>query len=679
MWNEIGHLAELWYHWIWLSLPGMMLIYPLAELIVHFGNRIPAQVRYWILLLILLKCLFPTLYTLDIPVLPAGEAGVPSAVMEHPLPQPYLNESAGYQEFAGNSDGHISAAELASDTFKPLRFTVSTHEILFLLSIIGSVVIICITGIRVLRERFTRTCLADEDLGALCGRVCVRLRMRMPGIFVSASVQGPYAGGLFSPYLVVPESILVLPDNQKELILAHELVHVQRLDYLVTWFQLAVTILMWWNPIILRLNYLIRCEREYCVDDRVLQIPDVQPLEYSRMLLKAAERQVLTRQFQWQTALTNPTHSFQHRIRRIIMNTPIQRNFRIIGNGIAVMLLLSLIFDIQISRAIPQRNEPGVDVSAHITPAAGNRSQPGSMWEHSFSLLDTDNLQFLRQQAQSAIQGLTTGDEQGYVEGFIAGLKELEELPLTDEEVEKFVPGYHVKYLFNKRGLANFTIGKHSAYMLYRVTKARELSGDKTLTLEEATPYINRLDVMLNESIRIITPYLNQKAFESVVSETWDNTLGEIRNIIDSKKYSLIDPTYIDAPVSLTDQHVQSFVTEFQIAVDDVLSISTPIQELREKYPDINFGNEHLSEVVQGTLRIMSLADIFRQMYLKNVPSVISPVSNISNVVKDKYKKEEQLDREIQLSHQEAKIDIFEIKIPEKLKEKAKQIMKFDN
>lgn len=89
----------------------------------------------------------------------------------------------------------------------------------------------------------------------------------------SALVEVPTVVGWIRPVILLPAAALIgLTPRQLEVILAHELVHVKRLDYLVNTFQCVVETLMFYHPVVWWVSRIIREEREHCCDDRVIEI-----------------------------------------------------------------------------------------------------------------------------------------------------------------------------------------------------------------------------------------------------------------------------------------------------------------------------------------------------------------------------------------------------------------------
>jgi beta-lactamase regulating signal transducer with metallopeptidase domain/ankyrin repeat protein len=123
---------------------------------------------------------------------------------------------------------------------------------------------LCRSGIPVQDAEWTRR------LQALAERIGIDRAL----LFLeSARVEIPTVMGWLTPVLLVPATFLTaLPADQVEAILAHELAHIRRHDYLVNLFQIAIETLLFYHPAVWWISRAIRQERENCCDDLALQI-----------------------------------------------------------------------------------------------------------------------------------------------------------------------------------------------------------------------------------------------------------------------------------------------------------------------------------------------------------------------------------------------------------------------
>ncbi len=84
---------------------------------------------------------------------------------------------------------------------------------------------------------------------------------------VTDKLPSPVAMGLFWPVILLPASMATgLPPMQLRAVLAHELAHIHRYDYLVNFLQLVTESLLFFNPAVWWLSRQVRIEREACCD-----------------------------------------------------------------------------------------------------------------------------------------------------------------------------------------------------------------------------------------------------------------------------------------------------------------------------------------------------------------------------------------------------------------------------
>lgn len=100
-------------------------------------------------------------------------------------------------------------------------------------------------------------------------RLAARLRVRTPIALVeSALVEVPTVIGWLKPMILLPAAALAGMDpRQLEALLAHELAHIRRHDYLVNLVQTVIETLLFYHPAVWWLSRRIRQEREHCCDD----------------------------------------------------------------------------------------------------------------------------------------------------------------------------------------------------------------------------------------------------------------------------------------------------------------------------------------------------------------------------------------------------------------------------
>lgn len=86
-------------------------------------------------------------------------------------------------------------------------------------------------------------------------------------------IHSPMVVGALRQIILLPAGLLAgLPPEQVEAVLAHELAHVRRNDYLINLFISLVEILLFFNPMMWWISKKIRVEREHACDDLAVEM-----------------------------------------------------------------------------------------------------------------------------------------------------------------------------------------------------------------------------------------------------------------------------------------------------------------------------------------------------------------------------------------------------------------------
>ena len=119
------------------------------------------------------------------------------------------------------------------------------------------------------QARRTSAELAGERWAEMMETLRQRLRVtRAVRLLESAVIQVPSVVGWLQPVILLPATALSgLNPEQWQAILAHELAHVRRGDYLVNLAQSVVETLLFYHPAVWWVSGRIRLEREHCCDE----------------------------------------------------------------------------------------------------------------------------------------------------------------------------------------------------------------------------------------------------------------------------------------------------------------------------------------------------------------------------------------------------------------------------
>jgi bla regulator protein BlaR1 len=87
------------------------------------------------------------------------------------------------------------------------------------------------------------------------------------------NLESPAVAGWLRPVILVPTALITgMPPDLLEALLAHEVAHIQRMDYIVNLLQSAVEILLFYHPAVWWISRQIRIEREQIADDLAAQM-----------------------------------------------------------------------------------------------------------------------------------------------------------------------------------------------------------------------------------------------------------------------------------------------------------------------------------------------------------------------------------------------------------------------
>ena len=125
----------------------------------------------------------------------------------------------------------------------------------------------------------------DQNLQNLFHSLSKKLELKKKVILLESTITKiPLALGYLKPAIIIPAGIFFqMPLAQVEAILAHELAHVRRNDFLLNLIQSLIEILFFYHPAIYLISKYIREERENCCDDIAIGCCS-DPAQYAKAL-----------------------------------------------------------------------------------------------------------------------------------------------------------------------------------------------------------------------------------------------------------------------------------------------------------------------------------------------------------------------------------------------------------
>ena len=137
-------------------------------------------------------------------------------------------------------------------------------------------------------------------------------------VVMSSLADGPAVVGWLRPALLLPPAAAMgLTTEQLQAVLAHELAHIKRNDYLVNLLQIVTETLFFYHPVVWWISKQIRIERELCCDDAAVRSCG-DPVGYARALTALARQQLATPA----VAMAATGGPLLYRVQRLVGATP---------------------------------------------------------------------------------------------------------------------------------------------------------------------------------------------------------------------------------------------------------------------------------------------------------------------------------------------------------------------
>ena len=205
--------------------------------------------------------------------------------------------------------------------------------------------------------------LTEPSVQSLFRRVLGTLRIRQNvHLFESVRVNTPMVIGFVKPVVLLPVGLVTgLSPKQIEAVLAHELAHVKRYDYLVNLLQSLVEVVYFFHPALWWLSGRVRQEREHCCDDIAVAVCGDKMAMAKALAEVAAYRSTPALAM----AFANKKGAMLHRVKRVLGVTekPQQRL-----NASGLLLVLLLVVGVSVYAFQPQdkpKKEPKLRNTSH--------------------------------------------------------------------------------------------------------------------------------------------------------------------------------------------------------------------------------------------------------------------------------------------------------------------------
>ncbi|WP_342086891.1 M56 family metallopeptidase [Dyadobacter sp. OTU695] len=252
-------------------------------------------------------------------------------------------------------------------TFKiQMWLTAHLHELVICWLIGSGILLMRFAGGWIFTERLriNAKIVMDKEWRARFGVIIAKMNISKAVEFrETAKVLTPMVIGTFSPVVLIPIGLLSgFSTAQVEAILAHELAHIRRNDYLINMLQSFVEVIFFFHPAIWWLSEKVRAEREHCCDDIALAVCG-DKMSLAHALVKVAE---------WQAtpglamAFASKKPLLLHRVQRVLGLNP--KPVRTFSSLPAMIFAIGLVIGIS-AYAVAQKVEKDKEKKAakHMT------------------------------------------------------------------------------------------------------------------------------------------------------------------------------------------------------------------------------------------------------------------------------------------------------------------------
>lgn len=179
---------------------------------------------------------------------------------------------------------------------------------------------------------------------------------------VSARIEVPVVVGWLRPMILVPAGAVTgMPAALLEGLLAHEVAHILRNDYLVNLLQSAAEAVLFYHPAVWWVSRRIRLEREHCCDDAAVQAMGGDALGYAHALAALESWRPAHRY-----AMAASGGSLRLRIRRLVAprtDEPASGGAWVLGAALLLAIGSAAVYGFQ-AGATPAAAEPVVEQRA---------------------------------------------------------------------------------------------------------------------------------------------------------------------------------------------------------------------------------------------------------------------------------------------------------------------------
>ncbi len=431
----VNGIAETWFRYMASATLQATFLALLLIGIVWVGRRWSPALRHALLMLALCKFVIPPMLSL-----PTGlfsrfkpqqwSESTPPVRYVAPIVQGVLWPAGEFKPVAAlmpaargtpGMDAQPGRMQALPAPFPP-KPALTAKGGLLVLHLSGALLILALAAMQKFRLRrlaIGATPPQDPDLAEMYDEMCRSMNLfRWPQLLLSGDNHAPMTFGTWKP-------VVVLPPSGIRVFLGHELAHHHRWDLWLSWLQIPISALWWFNPIYWLLSRRIRSIREDCCDDLVVALGLASGEGYCRTLLQAARVASGNAMAGATLAYIGESQPLRRRFKRI-MSAKFTRTPKLAGTGMLAVAALGLLLlpgvepriftDIAAgAEALIENRMPAGQQTA--APAGPQRPQPvqeSNLTDYYRKWLNEDVVYIITPEEKNVFLALRTDEERGF-------------------------------------------------------------------------------------------------------------------------------------------------------------------------------------------------------------------------------------------------------------------------
>ncbi len=321
-----------------------------------------SHIRYLLWVVILGKCLLPSLVTIPLAILPQGQIGEPVAASVVAAEE----VSFETEDAAATVVLDLGTADMAAEPSIIQRLgDVSLRQWLAVGWIVGGGLFFLIALIKAFRVNMWLT----GQRKPVSGELQIRIEeffaglgiKKFPKVWLIEGVGQPFVWGLVRGGIYLPGNFAENDNRENGRgVLGHELSHILRFDAAVNLLQIIAQGIFWFHPFVWWANKKIRAEREKCCDEMAIARLDAKAKEYSSAIVDVLVAEYESSRPIPSLAIAGPVKNIEDRIKTIMK--PGRKFYKRPSVVVVISVLLLAVLAVPTTLALTRRPGRKIDV-----------------------------------------------------------------------------------------------------------------------------------------------------------------------------------------------------------------------------------------------------------------------------------------------------------------------------